>query len=131
MKAFTTLLHSIPSQDDANALAHSVLDSTAFPASLKSGFLYFFLLDAYENHQTAALVNFSKLPLYQAMPARQKEVMDRIAAYDKIDRDSSTAQLAYVQNLAQHPMDSLNLGIAQDAVSNLLQRGDLESAETL
>ena len=131
LKAFTTLLDSMTGQDDANALAHSILDSPLFSASLKSSFLYFFLLDAYEKHQTATFDTFYQLPLYQTLPDRQKDVMDRIAAYNKIDRTSSAAQTAYVQGLAQHPMDSLDLAVAQDAVSNLLQMGDVDSAEAI
>ena len=131
LKAFTTLLDSIATQDDANAFAHTILDSTLFPTSLKSSFLYFFLLDAYEKHQPGAFDTFAKLPLYQSLPDRQKDVMNRLGAYLKIDPTSSPAQTAYVQNLAQHPMDSLDLAVTQDAVAALLQSGDVTSAEAI
>jgi tetratricopeptide (TPR) repeat protein len=131
VKAYTTLLNSISSQDDANALAHSILDSALFPSSMKASFLYFFLLDAYEKHQTAVFDAFAKLPLCQNFPDRQKNVMEKIAAFNKVDRLSSTALTAYVQKLAGRPMDSLDLAVAQDAVIDLLQLGDIDSAQSI
>ena len=131
LKAFTTLLAAIPAQDDANALAHSILDSASFPASLKASFLYSFLLDAYERHQLAAFDTFAKLPLYQTLPDQEKAVMDRIGVFNKVDRTSSAQLNAYVQKLAGHPMDSLDLGAIEDAVAGLLLMGDIDSAEAI
>ena len=57
--------------------------------------------------------------------------MDRIADFNKVDPTSSSALTRYVQNLARRPMDSLDLGGVQDAVTNLLKLGDIEEAEAI
>jgi TolA-binding protein len=131
LKAYTTLLETFGSQDDANAFAHSVLDNPSLPTSLKTSFLYSFLLDAYQNHQGTTFETFTRLLVYQSMPAANRAVMDRIASFIKVDRTSSSALTGYVQTLVRQPMDSLNLAIVQDAVANLLQMGDIESAQAI
>jgi hypothetical protein len=130
-KAYSTLLTATGSQTDANDLARSVMDDAFFPSSVKSSFLYAFLLDAYENHQGDAFATFAKLPDYQAMTDTQKSVMNRLATFIKVDRYSTTALAGFVLDLAKHPMDSLDLAFAQDAVASLLQLGDIDSAEAI
>jgi hypothetical protein len=90
-KAFETLLESCDTQDKADALAKSVLDNPSFPTSLKEAFLYSFLLDAYSNRQLVSFQTFEKLPLDQAFSRRQKDALDRIETFFKVDKTSSSA----------------------------------------
>jgi hypothetical protein len=130
VKAFSTLLAAMPTQPEANDLATSFLDDAYFPSSVKSGLLYAFLLDAYENHQVDAFAAFAKRPEYLTMADAEKTVMDRLGSFIKIDR-TSPALTAFVRKLEEHPMDSLDLAFAQDAVVTLMQLGDVESAEVI
>jgi len=131
LNAYTTLLQTFGSQDEANALANSIINNPFFPASLKAGFLDNFLLDAYENHQVTVFATYAKLPLYQTIPDEQRAILDRIASFLMVDRNSSSALLNDVQERARHPMDSLDLGLAQDTVAILLQAGDIDSARKI
>ena len=131
LKAYSTLLDNIVSQDDANALAHSILDNPSFPASLKTSFLYNFLLDAYANNRKGTFEAFKSLPIYQAMPDDSKAVLDRLGSFLAVDRTSSPAVLGFVRGLTRNPMDSLSLGMTEDAVDNLLQSGDIDSANAI
>lgn len=131
LRAYTTLLDNFGSQDDANAMANAILNNASFPDSLKTSFLYDFLWDAYDNHQEVVFEAFKKQPTYQNMSAWQKGIMDRIASFIKVDRTSSSSLTSYVQGLAHHPMDSLDLSIVQEAVTDLLESGDIGSAESI
>jgi hypothetical protein len=75
-------------------------------------------------------ISLKGLPIYQAMPDDSKAVLDRLGLFIEVDR-TSPAISGFVRGLAQHPMDSLSLGMTEDAVDNLLQMGDIDSANAI
>ena len=131
LNSFRTLLGLVPTQTDADALAHSILDNTDFPDTLKAEFLYFYLIDAQRLQKTASYESFRKLPLYDKLTPRGKEILDEEAPFLAADHTSSAALNAAVQNLIKGPMDAIQLNLAADSVSDLLVLGDIPSAQAL
>ncbi len=132
LKGFSQLLDATKSQTDADALATSILGNPSFPKTLKTSFLYSFLIDGYSHQQAAAsFETFKKDPLYDTLTAEQKTFIERLAPLVRIDHTSSADLVGFIQKLAQHPMDSLDLDLVQDALSYILQSLDLDAAQTV
>jgi hypothetical protein len=131
LKSFVSLLGISTTQDQADALAKSVLNNPSFSQSLKADFLYFYLLDAYGNRRPDSYATFSQLPLYQSLPPGEKAYADRIGAFIKVDSTSSAALNANVQDMAKHPLDTLDIACIQDTVAYLMQLGDTDSIKAL
>jgi transglutaminase-like putative cysteine protease len=129
--AYRTLLSHCVTQDQANDLADSVLHLPSFPPSVKATFLYFFLIDAYEHHQSGVFAQFAQVPDYQALSDTQKDFITRLGAFLRVDRASSPALLAYAQSLARRPMDETDFALTEDTAYQLLQNGDVASAEAI
>jgi len=131
LNSFRTLLSMAPTQTDADALAHSVLDNTSFPDSLKAGFLYYFLIDAYNLQKPASFEAFRKLPIYATMADSEKRVIDKLATFLNVDRTSSSALTAALTPITKGPMSELDLGLVEDTVTYLLHLGDIPSAQAI
>jgi tetratricopeptide (TPR) repeat protein/transglutaminase-like putative cysteine protease len=131
LNSFRTLLGMAPTQTDADALAHSILDNTSFPDSLKSTFLYYFLIDAYNLQKPASFETFRKVPLYATLADSEKRVIEKLALFLNVDRTSSSALTAALAPITKGPVSELDFGLVEDTVTYLLQLGDIPSAQAI
>ena len=131
VNAFRILLRIAPTQTEAEVLAHSVLDNTALPDSMKERFYYFFLLDARRMQKQATFESFRKLPFYGMLNAKEKTIVEEETCFLTVDRASSSALNASIATMTRSPIDAIQLAMVDDTVLYLLTLGDMPSAQAI
>ena len=131
LNSFRTLLAMAPTQTDADALAHSVIDDTTLPDRVRASFLYFFLIDAYTLQKTDSFETFRKLPISASLTTTEKGIVDKLEAFIKVDRSSAATLNLSLAFVTKGPMERIDLAYVEDTVTHLIVLGDIPSAQAI
>ena len=131
VRAYRLLIRAMPFQDEASNTAKSILDNALLPRPLKAELLACFLSNAGMDSQLGAFNEFKSQPSFQDISAQTQERLENFNQLLEIDRKSTPTIMAFLKYMSQYPLDFYQPQMIQVALTEMLQAGDIDDAETI
>jgi transglutaminase-like putative cysteine protease/tetratricopeptide (TPR) repeat protein len=129
--ALDALLGRLPSHDEALRLAETVLARADFSESLRAGFLWDVVIDAYSQHRLDDFARWRDHPLVRHYKPLQAAFVDQLARGIAVNQDDLAALDAFVAETTTQELDEVASAQLHDILGHFIRLDELGRARAL